>query len=332
MRVLWIAAMMALTVFCLTGNGQTAGDIPNPAIDMSGYLKIAAEAAAYREKHRLTEDEFIRMSREPGVIVLGASIGSGEFLLGPAAFVRYGLTLLWVTLVAGFLQTVLNMELMRYTIATGEPIFTGFMRTKPRAGFWAWVYSILYFLQIGWPGWAGAAERWLPAPVRSWIFTQPLPVHPRRFPSIGTLHSHRTYRPTRSDSHGWNECQVIAPYQQRISPSRRVRSHAPHPAPRYPSATSAACGPVVGEPGTGRRLCGSESMTSVPSSPPNALRHVPPIRPARFAHDGRKPPCHDLCSIHGHGAKYGAGSRPWQRLKRVFFRSEGRRWRRTPAY
>jgi hypothetical protein len=32
----------------------------------------------------------------PGVIVLGASIGSGEFLLGPAAFVKYGLSLLWV--------------------------------------------------------------------------------------------------------------------------------------------------------------------------------------------------------------------------------------------
>ncbi len=93
----------------------------------------------------------------PGVIVLGASIGSGEFLLGPAAFVRYGLTLLWVTLVAAFLQTVLNTELMRYTMATGEPVFTGFMRTKPRATFWAWVYGILYFLQVGWPGWAGAA-------------------------------------------------------------------------------------------------------------------------------------------------------------------------------
>jgi hypothetical protein len=93
----------------------------------------------------------------PGVIVLGASIGSGEFLLGPAAFVRYGLTLLWVTLVAAFLQTVLNTELMRYTMATGEPVFTGFMRTRPRATFWAWVYGILYFLQVGWPGWAGAA-------------------------------------------------------------------------------------------------------------------------------------------------------------------------------
>ena len=32
----------------------------------------------------------------PGVIVLGASIGGGEFVLGPTVFVRHGLTLLWV--------------------------------------------------------------------------------------------------------------------------------------------------------------------------------------------------------------------------------------------
>lgn len=93
----------------------------------------------------------------PGVIVLGASIGSGEFLLGPAAFVKYGLALLWVTGVAAFLQTIFNMELMRYTLATGEPAFTGFMRTRPNSTMWAWVYAILYFLQVGWPGWAGAA-------------------------------------------------------------------------------------------------------------------------------------------------------------------------------
>ena len=93
----------------------------------------------------------------PGIIVLGASIGSGEFLLGPAAFVQYGLVLLWVTLVAAFLQTVLNTELMRWTMATGEPVVTGFMRTKPASQFWACVYAILYFLQVGWPGWAGAA-------------------------------------------------------------------------------------------------------------------------------------------------------------------------------
>src|SRR6187401_2463348 len=56
----------------------------------------------------------------PGVIVLGVSIGSGEFLLGPAAFLKHGLTLLWVTGVAVVLQTIFNTEVMRYTLATGE--------------------------------------------------------------------------------------------------------------------------------------------------------------------------------------------------------------------
>ena len=93
----------------------------------------------------------------PGVIVLGLSIGSGEFLLGPAAFVNYGFALLWVTTVAVFLQTIFNLELMRYTMATGEPAFTGFMRTKPGASFWGWFYVVLYFLQTGWPAWAGNA-------------------------------------------------------------------------------------------------------------------------------------------------------------------------------
>jgi hypothetical protein len=107
----------------------------------------------------------------PGVIALGVSIGSGEFLLGPAAFVKYGLSLLWIVGVAALLQTLLNVELMRYTIATGEPIFTGFMRTRPHATFWAWFYSILYFLQMGWPGWAGAA-----AGAVFFLFAKRLPV------------------------------------------------------------------------------------------------------------------------------------------------------------
>jgi hypothetical protein len=93
----------------------------------------------------------------PGVIVLGVSIGSGEFLLGPATFVKHGLSLLWVTFVAVFFQTVFNTELMRYTLATGEPVVTGFMRTRPGRTFWAWFYAALYFLQIGWPAWAATA-------------------------------------------------------------------------------------------------------------------------------------------------------------------------------
>ena len=92
----------------------------------------------------------------PGAIVLGASIGSGEWLIGPATVVKYGLSLLWVTGLAVTFQTVFNTELVRYTLYTGEPAFTGFMRTRPGSRFWAWTYTILYFLQNGWPGWAGA--------------------------------------------------------------------------------------------------------------------------------------------------------------------------------
>jgi hypothetical protein len=46
---------------------------------------------------------------------------------------------------------------MRYTLATGEPAITGFMRTPPNSTFWAWFYVLMYFLQMGWPGWAGNA-------------------------------------------------------------------------------------------------------------------------------------------------------------------------------
>jgi hypothetical protein len=47
-------------------------DIANPAIDMGAYLRVSMEAAAYRQSHRVSEEDFLRMSREPGTIVLDA--------------------------------------------------------------------------------------------------------------------------------------------------------------------------------------------------------------------------------------------------------------------
>lgn len=44
----------------------------NPAIDMEGYIRVAHEAAIHRQSHRVSEEDFIRMSREPGTIVLDA--------------------------------------------------------------------------------------------------------------------------------------------------------------------------------------------------------------------------------------------------------------------
>lgn len=61
--LLWVASL---------ANAQRPREISNPSIDMKGYLKLAREAAEHREKHRLTEEEFIEMSRRQSVIVLDA--------------------------------------------------------------------------------------------------------------------------------------------------------------------------------------------------------------------------------------------------------------------
>ena len=71
MRKLLLA--ISFGTFCLAGNVLAQqGYIPNPAIDMKGYLRVAQEAAKHRESRRLTEEDFIRMSQEPGVIILDA--------------------------------------------------------------------------------------------------------------------------------------------------------------------------------------------------------------------------------------------------------------------
>ena len=51
---------------------QTEPAMSNPAIDMQGFLRVSSEAASARESRRISEGDFIRMSREPGTIVLDA--------------------------------------------------------------------------------------------------------------------------------------------------------------------------------------------------------------------------------------------------------------------
>lgn len=45
---------------------------PNPNIDMEAYVKSVKEVAEHRKSRRLTEEDFITMSKEEGVIVLDA--------------------------------------------------------------------------------------------------------------------------------------------------------------------------------------------------------------------------------------------------------------------
>lgn len=93
----------------------------------------------------------------PGAIMAATSVGGGEWLVGPAAAVKYSSSIFLIVTVAIVLQVIFNLEAIRYTLYTGEPIYGGIMRLKPGPKFWAGFYIVLGFFQLGWPALAGTA-------------------------------------------------------------------------------------------------------------------------------------------------------------------------------
>lgn len=94
----------------------------------------------------------------PAIVMVGGTIGTGEWVVGSGVAKMYGGALLWVAPLAIISQVILNTEVMRYTLVTGEPAFTGFMRSKPGPRFWLIFYLFLDI--IGWmPALAGLAAQ-----------------------------------------------------------------------------------------------------------------------------------------------------------------------------
>ena len=87
----------------------------------------------------------------PGAILLAGSIGGGEWLIGPTITVKYGMSILWIATVAIALQLLFNLEAIRYTLYTGEPILVGIMRLRPGSKFWASGYIFATVAQLGVP-------------------------------------------------------------------------------------------------------------------------------------------------------------------------------------
>jgi hypothetical protein len=87
----------------------------------------------------------------PGAILLAGSIGGGEWIVGPLMAVKYGTAILWVATAAILLQMVFNLEAIRYTLYSGEPVLTGIMRLKPGSRFWGWVYIVAGVAQLATP-------------------------------------------------------------------------------------------------------------------------------------------------------------------------------------
>jgi hypothetical protein len=84
----------------------------------------------------------------------GVGLSSGEFILWPFIASQVGLVLLWGALVGVVTQFFLNMEVERYTLATGETAVSGFNRFWRH---WGLVFAVLAYLGNLWPGWAISA-------------------------------------------------------------------------------------------------------------------------------------------------------------------------------
>ncbi len=81
----------------------------------------------------------------PGIVLGASAIGGGEWLTGPLNTARFGGALLWLSTISILCQTLYNIEISRYTLYTGEPIFTGKFRLFPGPLFWLSFYLLLDF-------------------------------------------------------------------------------------------------------------------------------------------------------------------------------------------
>ena len=90
----------------------------------------------------------------PSVILVGVGVASGEYILFPFIASQAGLAFLWAAFVGVAVQFFINMEIERYTLATGQTAITGFQRLwKP----WGLILVLMALLATSWPGWATSA-------------------------------------------------------------------------------------------------------------------------------------------------------------------------------
>ena len=86
----------------------------------------------------------------PSVILAGLGVGSGEYILWPFMTSLVGLGFLWAAALSVTVQYFLNMEIERYTLATGETAVAGFVRFwKP----WGILFCLFTIVPNMWPGW-----------------------------------------------------------------------------------------------------------------------------------------------------------------------------------
>src|SRR5687768_6959053 len=103
------------------------------------------------DTRNLPEPMSLRRMVGPGVVAVGIGMAAGEIILWPYLTAIGGLGLLWLAFATLAVQFVINMEIERYTLATGQTAVAGFSRWWKG---WGIVICLAGAFQYVWPGWA----------------------------------------------------------------------------------------------------------------------------------------------------------------------------------
>ena len=104
----------------------------------------------------------------PSIMLAGLALGSGEFIIWPHIVYKSGFVFFWACMLGVITQFLMNMEIERWTLATGESATTGFCRLNRH---WAWIMLALTIVPFAWPGWATGA-----ANILSWLIYGPVEI------------------------------------------------------------------------------------------------------------------------------------------------------------
>ncbi|MEU6039208.1 Nramp family divalent metal transporter [Actinomadura sp. NPDC047616] len=118
---------------------------------MSQHTKPPGPAAQTGLVRNLPEPMPLRRMVGPGIVAVGIGLAAGEIILWPYLTSIGGLGLLWLALVTLAIQFVINMEIERYTLATGQTAVAGFSRWWRG---WGILICLAGAFQYVWPGWA----------------------------------------------------------------------------------------------------------------------------------------------------------------------------------
>jgi Mn2+/Fe2+ NRAMP family transporter len=155
---------------------------------------LSDDAATQAGRHATTEDPYQLRPEDvseppqtfwaalrrigPGMILAASIVGSGELIATTTLGAEVGYVALWVILLSCLIKPVVQAEMARYIIASGETGLAGFDRVPgPRFKVnwivWAWaVMTLMTLLQVGamYGGVAAVMNLLIPAiPIKAWV-------------------------------------------------------------------------------------------------------------------------------------------------------------------